>query len=873
MRESSIGPYRLLEHLGSGAHGDVFLASDERLHRQVAVKTVSGTSRASAAEARRRLMREGRAAARLSHPNIATLFDVVETDEAVHIVMEYVGGTTLAVRTRQGPLPAMQVLDLAIQLSSALAHAHSLGVVHRDLKPANIAISSDGQAKILDFGLATIEAGDVASMASMSQDASSDGARTVGTPPYIPPEHLMGQPVDNRGDVYSLGVTLFEALTGRRPFEAKDGVPLITAILTAPTPRPRSVTPAIPPALDAIVFRAIARNPAERYPSATELNRDLKRVASDIADPPTRAFSAGTIGTPERTHRLVGGAAVLAAVAAISAYLAIPSPGGRASAGSASSGPHVLAVLPLSVPGDDARVESLATGLAEALITTLSRISGVTVVSRAATLKFRDRKQEPAAVARELGATLLVDGSIQRSNDRLRVTLSVVEPASNVVKWQSAYDGTFADVLSLQSEVAAAVAGGLAVRLSPAEQARLRDVPTENVEAFADYAQARSFLERWDLKDNLDRSIELFKSALARDARFARAHAGLGQAYWRKYESTRDETWSIQARDAINESLRLDSNDVGVRMILATVYRAMGKLREAIEELQKVTASNPQADEAFRLLGQSLADAGRSDEAAEAIRSAIRLRPAYWTHHYSLGITFYRAGRYPEAVASLRRAAELQPDNATTHQMLGTAYHAMDDTRNAIASYEKATTLGNAAAFTNLGVLYAASGHLEASARAREQAVKLEPKSGLKRHNLASIYARMGREADARREYERTLELCHDELRVKPNDGVMLSTLALTELKLRRVSAAETHLERALRSSPNNADVRYAEAVIMASLGRRDRAVAALGRAVAAGYSVARASRDPDLAAVVSDPRFARIAAVAPGQKPGGGGR
>ena len=874
MRESVIGPYRLLEHLGSGAHGDVFIATDERLRRQVAIKTMSGTARTSAAEARKRLMREGRAAARLHHPNIATVFDVVETDEAVHIVMEYVRGTTLAARLRQGPLPPMHVLDLAIQLSGALAHAHSLGVIHRDLKPANIAISSDEQAKILDFGLATVDDAAAASIAADSGSTSNGALGTVGTPPYMPPEHLMGQPVDARGDVYSLGVTLFEALTARRPFEPSEGTPLVTAILTKPTPRPRSFVPDIPPGLDDIVFRAIARDATHRYPSAGELHADLKRLASGIVDPPTRSFDARVRGSRRVQVRTIVAAALT--VAAAAGYLGTRATGFHNSNGPAAAnpgGPSVLAVLPLSAPVDDPRIDPLATGIADALITTLSKIPGVTVVSRAATLKFRDRKQEPEAIAKELGATLLLDGSIQSAGERLRVTLSLLAPGSKVVKWQGAYDGTFAEALSLQSEVGAGVATALAVRLSPADRERLRDVPTENVEAFADYSQARSFLERRDVKDNLDRSIELFKAAIARDPRFARAHAGLGQAYWRKYEATHAEDWSLQSRDSLNEALRLDPNDSGVRMALAAVYQSMGKQSEAIEELQKVTEANPQSDDAFRQLGQVLADVGRLDDSAQALRSAIRLRPNYWAHHYGLGVTFYRSNRYPEALTALRRAAELQPDNAYPYQMLGTVYHAMDDTRNAIANYEKAIRFGSAAAYTNLGVLYAAAGDLVASARAREQAVKLEPKSAIKRHNLAAIYARMGRDADARREYETTMMLCREELRIKPKAVATLSTLALTEVKLGRKQDAEKHLGEALALAPRDADVRYAEAVVMNLLGRKDRALSALEQAVTGGFSAARAAKDPDLAGLVSDPRFARLSVTAHGQKPGGGGR
>src|SRR5688572_6716240 len=212
MALSTVGPYRLLERLGAGANGEVFLAEDTRLQRRVALKTLSGTAGSDAAELRRKLLREARAAARLNHPHIAAVYDVLESDEGVHIVMEYVKGATLSAQVRQAPPAPMQVLDMALQLSDALAHAHGVGVIHRDLKPANIVVGPDGQAKILDFGLARLHAVDIGSTPLSSSELSIDARHTVGTPPYIPPEHLSGAPVDERGDIYSFGVTLFEAL-------------------------------------------------------------------------------------------------------------------------------------------------------------------------------------------------------------------------------------------------------------------------------------------------------------------------------------------------------------------------------------------------------------------------------------------------------------------------------------------------------------------------------------------------------------------------------------------------------------------------------------------------------------------------------------
>ncbi len=347
--------------------------------------------------------------------------------------------------------------------------------------------------------------------------------------------------------------------------------------------------------------------------------------------------------------------------------------------------------------------------MADSLITTLSKVPGLTVVSRKETLKYLDTKLATDDIARELGATLLVDGRVERSGDRLGITLSLLEPGAKVVRWQNEYDGTFAEVFSLRREVAAAVAGALRLQFDPATPRTTR--PTRNVEAFADYAKAHSFLERPDVKDDLDRSIGLFQSAIQKDPRFARAHAGLGEAYWRKYQATRDEKWSVAARDAINEALRLDPNDTSVRLSLAILYRGMGRIPEGIEELEKVIASSPQSDEAHRQLGLLLMmSKATHDRGLAEMQKAIDLRPSYWVHHQTLGSAYYNLGRYPEAVKSFQRIIDLQPDSAWGYSLLGTTYHAMDNTAAAVPMYEKAIKRGNANAYANLGVLYCKPG-------------------------------------------------------------------------------------------------------------------------------------------------------------------
>jgi tetratricopeptide (TPR) repeat protein len=869
MALSSVGPYRILERLGAGANGEVWLAEDTRLHRRVALKTLSGTAGSDASELRRRLLREARAAARLNHPRIAAVYDVLESDEGVHIVMEYVKGTTLATRIRQGPPTPMQVMDIALQLSGALAHAHSLGVIHRDLKPANVILSPDGGAKILDFGLARLHEVDAGSVPLSSSELSADVRHTVGTPPYIPPEHLHGAPVDARGDIYSLGVTLFELLTGRRPFEAGNGMGLTEAILSAPTPRPRALCSEVPAGLDAIVYRAMSRNPGDRYASASDLESDLKRLSAGITDVPTVSRAWPLIGG-FGDRRLGWSAAALLAVA-LGVYAATGAGyrlrgAAMAPPGPIAPGPKVVAVLPLAGASGDPQTESLAAGVADSLITTLSKVPGLTVVSRAATLKYQDRKLEPDDIAGELGATMLVDGRVQRSGEQLRITLSLLEPGAKVVRWQNAYDGTFAEVFSLQREVADAVARALSLPVDPNTAAD--DRPTQNVEAFADYAQARTFLERPDIKDSLDRSIGLFQSAIARDPRFARAHAGLGEAYWRRYQQSRDPTWATQARDALTEALRLKPDDVGVRYSLASMYRGMDRRADAIEELRRIIQTHPQADDAHRLLGQALIDIGQFDAGLAAINEALRLRPQYWGHHFVLGSSFYAAGRYGEALRAFQRVVELQPDNAWGYQMLGTTYHVLDDAANAKPNYETAIRLGNAKAHGNLGILYYEGAQYADALTQFQESVKIEPDSALMHHNLGDVLARLGRKREAAAAYQRAAALSLAALEIRPKDAEAMRTLAVLESKLGRHAEAERRIARALALGPRNPDALYAAAVVHARGHRPDQAIAALEAALKAGYSRARAGRDPDLVALRGDPRYA--AAIDSARKGGG---
>jgi tetratricopeptide (TPR) repeat protein len=868
---SAVGPYRVLRKLGSGGMGEVYLAEDERLRRKVALKSLTSTW-TRAPEARRRLLHEARAVAALNHPTIAAIYDVVETGEAAFIVMEYVPGQTLADRVSQGPMPPQAVVWVGTQLCDALTEAHAQGIIHRDLKPGNLVLTPGGRVKVLDFGLARTLVADGPEPRGDSLDLSGAGRRLVGTPAYIPPEHFLGRAVDERGDIYSAGVTLYELATGRRPFHGSDLTSLAHAVL-AETPRmPPDAGLLIPPSLQDVIRRAMARDPDERHPSAAALKEDLLRVRREMGDSAV-ATEEGRWAHPfppqpaRRRRRLAWAGAALAlglaaaTAAVLVARLRSPATPGRT---------PVVAVLPLDASGDPAS-GPLGAGSADLLVATLARLPGVNVLSRGATASYRDRAKGAGQIARELGADFVVDGTIQRAAGKVRVTLSLVRAGSEVVLWGDAHEGALEDILGLQREAAEAVADALRVRLPPGDRERLLRAATPSADAFADFAQARSFLERYDVAGNVDRAITLFESALSRDPSFALARAGLGQAYWHKFVQAREPVWAEKAKEAIDAALALDAEQPAVRYSLALLYRRTGEPARAMEELQHVIALQPSSDEAHNLLGKLLVEAGRAEAGLLSLHEAIRLRPNYWSNHYALGLACFDLGRHAEALAAFRRVTELQPDNGWGYQMLGTTLHAQGNRRAAIEAFRESIRVSpNAGAWSNLGTAYYAEGRFEDALDAYRECSRLEPNAPLAHRNAGDALARLGRRDEARRAYTRAAELAEAELRVNPNDPASRAALAVYLAKAGRLESAREEVAKALVLAPESAEVLYQKAVVAALSSRHGEGLSALARAFERGYSPAFANEDDDLRPLRERPEYVSLLGAQAARPKGG---
>ncbi len=866
---SSVGPYHILRELGAGGMGEVYLAEDERLRRKVALKSISRDEVPSPGM-KKRLLHEARIAAKLNHPNIAAIYDVIESKERSCIVMEYVEGETLSDTMQRGRLSSPDVLRIGIQVCTALVEAHSHGVIHRDLKPANIRLTPEGKVKVLDFGLAKVSDLKIEGIQGtpLSTASTLETAKMAGTPAYMPPEQILAKEVDQRSDIYSAGVLLFEMLTGQLPFKGENLMELAMAVLTKPVPEITSVDSSLPVELNALITRAMAKAPEDRYSSAGELRQDLSRILAGMSGtteaPADSAAEERALMPPLPVRRRMHPrAAILAAAVALAILFALmfySNPWRARRAPPVTARSPIVIVLPFSNLSGDPSKAHICAGISTSLTIALARLSGVRVISSSVVDDYvRKYGRNPTRIAKDLDATMVVDGGVQESEGRIRITASLVRPDGSI---ESPYEdmASMSNIFDLQSRLAAGLGKHLASRLTEASRQLLSKPLTSDVEAFEDYSKGREYIERRDIPGNLQLAVESLQRAVARDPRFAAAHAALGEACWLLYFQTKQQQWVDKAREAILEALRLDPEQSEVRLSLAQLLMGTGRTDEALAELRKVVTVHPDNDDAHRLIGQILSDKAQFDAAITEFNEAIRLRPGFWTNHMSLAATYFKSGRLEDAALSYQRVTELRPDNAWAFGNLGVIYMELGDNRKAIENLEKSIAITpDAYTYANLGTVRYWQGDIEGAASATQQAIKLLPDEAWIHRNLGDVYARLGRRREAEASYAEAIRLSEELLRVNPKDGYARAKLALYQAKLGRRQEAKRNAEEALKLGPEDKDVLYSKAVVHCLLGETEPAIAALRSALDHGYSRFDMKKDDDLATLRPLPAFKKL--------------
>jgi TolB-like protein/Tfp pilus assembly protein PilF/predicted Ser/Thr protein kinase len=739
----TLGHYRILEKVAAGGMGVVYRAHDEQLERDVALKVLpSGTLSNDAS--RRQFRKEALALAKLSHPNIETVYEFDTQDGIDFLVMEYVPGHTLAERLAAGPLPEKEVVALGMQIAAAMEEAHSRGIVHRDLKPRNIAITARGQAKVLDFGLAKL----LPQVNDVTSDTLTDTQAGAGTLPYMPPEQLQGESVDARADIYTIGAVLYEMATDRRAFPEELPSRVIDAILHHPPVPPRALNSRISPELERIILKCLEKDPSRRFQSAKEMLVDLLRLDGAASNQPVLRQPSAQVR--KRTGLFAGYAvAGLLALAILLTGLNVAGWRDRLMGHPRPAQIRSLAVLPFVNFSGDAAQDYFADGMTEALITDLGQIQALRVISRTSVMRYKAAPKPLAEIARELKVDAIVEGSVSRSGDVAQVTARLVYGPTDSQLWSKSYQRDLQNVLLLQGEVARAIVHEIDITLTPQEQARL--VSTRQVNPAAHEAYLKGNYLRLGTPEQRERSKEYFEEAIGIDPNYAPAYAGLADHYWSAQELQPRVAMPAAEKYAL-KALELDPN-------LAHAHLALGAIRfygdwdweGADREFKRAMELNPSDSEAHRTYAFYLAALSREGEAVAEIRRAEDLDPLYIATQVTAGWVFYFARRYDQAIEQCRKALEWDPNSAGGYDCLGSAYLAKGLYEQAITACRQSVILSaNAPArAVGLGQAYALAGRNPEAQEVLQGLRKVAAHSYVPPFFLAKLFVALGEREQA----------------------------------------------------------------------------------------------------------------------------
>ena len=823
---SALIKYKIIEKLGEGGMGVVYKAEDLALLRTVAIKTISKKGERSIS-AETRFLREARAASSINHPNIVTVYEIGETDQYAYIVMEYVEGQSLRqLITRRG-LNGIAILDISLQICDALAEAHRQGVIHRDIKPENIVRTERGRIKLLDFGLAkTIERSLPEESGKTVAESLTESGVVMGTLSYMSPEQLRGQTLDHRTDLFSFGIVLFEMITGKLPFRGANSFEVAASILKEEAKKIEEVPDGLSWGIAEVVERLLEKDRRGRYASFEVVKQALESLRS----------TSGQFKLGEPTLELTPSQRIGRTSQAAPSHARAKSP------------PTIL-VLPLEIVGSEEGSSYIGIGLAHAITTDLAKIGGLSVLSKAAAAGAVDVAGRGAReLARELGATILLEGEVMRAGQMIGVMARLTDAETGRVIWGEQYRGDAADLFNMQDAVCESVAAALKLSVSAEVRDEIHRPVTTNIDAFELYSKGRAFIERRDVKENIDYAIQMFEEAVKLDPDFAMAHAGLGEAYWSKYQATRESAWVDRAIASSDRALVLDPHQAQVHVALGIIYHGTGKIERATEEFERAIELQPTSDDAYKGLGRCCQRKGEIECAVRYFERAIELRPGYWGNYNALGSCYYTFGRYRDAAEQFRRVITFQPDSFEGYSNLGAIYYMLGSYEDAVAMYKHAIEIqANEESYANLGTAYFYLGRYEDSIAAYKAAIELSPRQEILYRNLGDAYLRVGREKDAEEQFRFASGLLAEQLSINRDDALLLAELAVCHAKLQRKQEAMLSIDRATALEPNNTTLMYLRAVVCALSGHTDEAMEYLSLALTHGYSRSEAERDPDL--------------------------
>jgi serine/threonine protein kinase/tetratricopeptide (TPR) repeat protein len=845
--------YQTICKLGEGGMGTVYKAHDNDLNRLVALKVVRPSLTANP-EIIHRFKQELLLASKISHKNVLRIHDLGDHEGMKFISMAYVEGHDLShILKQETRLPIDRTVHIAMQLCSALEAAESEGVVHRDLKPSNILLDRADSVYVSDFGLAK----------SLESDlAMTRAGQYLGTPRYMSPEQAKAKPTDHRSDIYSLGVILYEMVTGETPFHADTPWELLQQRLYEKPKSPKLLNAEVPEYLSNIILKCLEVNPGDRYQHAQQILNDLRQ---EQAPPPPRSVHITLPWLSQRGWLI----AAIAALAVVLAGLAIPAIREvvlHRSAGSGGAGIPSLrqgkfvGVLPFrTLGGDQATLSYVSEGLVEALSAKLFQLREVHTasVSASQTVKQTGSLKE---MARQLGINLAISGTIQGTGERVRIIVSLDDVADDRRLWTQEFSGVPEDLLTLEDQIYSTLVQALALNPSQEEMARSSARPTENGQAYDFYLRGRAAMRAQLDVRNVETAISYYEQAIKQDPGFALAYTGLADASLRMYREKKDSVWADKALGYAQQAQRLDDTPAEVHFALGSVYNATGKSAEAVAELRRALELAPNNDEGYRRLGDTYRATGRQEEAIRAYEKAIEISPYYWFNWNALGSAYFRLGENQKALEAFQRVAALEPSNAAAYRNIGAVFFQQSKWNESIAAFQKSLEIEqHQVAYSNLGTVFFYLKRYDDAAKMFEKAVQMSPNYQLGIGNLADAYRWSGRTREAMAAYDKAIALAYKELQVNPRDANAMQHLAQYYSRKGDSAQALEFIRRAMSIDPANASLLYTQAVIYSSVGRQEEAFKLLREALQKGFPLQAAKNDPELDKLHTKPEFAQL--------------
>ena len=709
----NLGRYKIRSAIGKGGMGEVFLADDTELERLVALKVLP-EDLANDAERMRRFVQEAKSASALNHPNIITIYEIRKTDNTHFIATEFIEGETLHNRLKSEVMSLKSVLDIAIQVTSALDAAHRSGIVHRDIKPENVMIRPDGLIKVLDFGIAKltekkVEPVDAEAATAIKAEGTSPGM-IIGTAAYMSPEQARGKNIDARTDIFSFGIVLYEMLTGRQPFEGESAMDVIGSVLNKEPVPIQQLFPEVPQEIRRIISKTLKKDREERYQTAKDLLIDLKDVKQDLAiqnklertsepkreERETQILSATTadvvhttssaeyVANEIKSHKFALGIGLMVLLLAFAAL------GYWYFAGRSTKQIESIAVLPFVNESGNADIEYLSDGMTESLINSLSQLPNMKVIARASAFRYKGKDVDLAKIAKELNVQAVVNGRINQRGDTLSISVDLTDTHNNTQLWGKQFTKKSADIFAVQEEIARQIMDSLRVRLTGVQEEFLTKRHTDNEEAYKLYLQGRF---HWNKRNqSLKKAVEYFRQAIEKDPNYALAYAGLAETYalLGEYGVEPARESAPKGKAAALKALEIDPN-------LAEAYTALAYIKTDYEwdfegaekDFLSAIELNPKYATARQWYGEYLTQMARFDEAAAQIGKAQEFDPLSPVINEQMSGLLMFQGEYDKALESSRRTLELDPNFPAAHSNIGWAYEQKKMFDEAFASYQK----------------------------------------------------------------------------------------------------------------------------------------------------------------------------------------